>query len=298
MLKAQAVQTALDSGLPPEVAELYRQLEPPYAGGEAPEIEVRDREAAAYLWQAGGYRCGISAYLVFFLLGDFVAHARRMRPRRFGSAWAFARSFDYTDRFIKQVTDSGRPRSGGLANPEVVRMLRRIQAAHDRIRVPHWMMVHFGFTLLEQLERDLDESDPLLRHHHLRYMAAVYRTMGLPFAADRERLVALCRGIECARVRWERCAGPYGRRLLFLGQLVGVPADPEQLAPLLPETVRPLFEGYSQTMRPGPGTRLAGGVLGGLLYPARRWRNPAPAGRPGWLYDDVTVAPAAAARPE
>ncbi|HKJ70368.1 MAG TPA: hypothetical protein VKA55_01255 [Gammaproteobacteria bacterium] len=281
MLTAEVVDQARAQGLPEGVAALYEGLEPPLEGASPEPPDPRDREAAAFLWKAGGYRCGITAYAVFFLLGDFVAHARRMRPRRFGSLVPFARSFDFTDRFIKRVTDSGR-RPGGLADPEVVRLLRRIQAAHDRIRVPHWMMVHFGFTLVEQLERDLGETDPELLRRHLRYMARLFRSMGLPFAADRELMAALCRGIERERLRWEPCAGPYGRRLLFLGQAVGVRPDREELAGLLPETVRPLFRARFEEMRPGPAARVLARVVGALVYPARRWRNPRPGERPAW----------------
>ncbi|HKJ89289.1 MAG TPA: hypothetical protein VKA48_12375, partial [Gammaproteobacteria bacterium] len=117
------------NGLPEDLAALFARLDPPLGPGETPRPDPGDLEAARYLWRAGSYRCGITAYLVFFLLGDFLAHARRMRPRRFGSLAPFARSFDYTDRFIKQVTDSGRKPSGGLANLRVAELLRRIQAA-------------------------------------------------------------------------------------------------------------------------------------------------------------------------
>lgn len=291
MLSAETVQAATDAGLPEGLGELYGRLEPPLSAGQAAPLDPRDHQAAAYLWMAGSYRCGISAYLVFFLLGDLVAHARRMRPRRFGGLIAFARSFDATDRFIKRVTDSGRRPSGGLANPDVVRQLRRIQAVHERIRVPQWMMVHFGFTLIEQLERDLGETDPALLRHHLRYMAAAFRTMGVPFATDRELMSELARGIERAHVRWEPCVAAYGRRLLLLGQAVGVRPDPQRLAPLLPEPVRPLFEARFEAMRPGPGARTAGTVLGALWYPVRRWRNPRPGGRPAWLGDGGGSAP-------
>ena len=291
MLNAETVRAATDAGLPEGLAELYGRLDPALDPGQPVAVDPRDHQAAAYLWMAGSYRCGISAYLVFFLLGDFVAHARRMRPRRFGSLIPFARSFDATDRFIKRVTDSGRRPSGGLANPEVVRQLRAIQSVHDRIRVPHWMMAHFGFTLVEQLERDLGETDPALLRRHLRYMAAAFRAMGVPFSADRELMAEFARGIERAHVRWEPCVADYGRRLLSLGQLVGVRPDLDRLVPLLPETVGPLFRERFEVMRPGPVARVAGVVLGGLWYPVRRWRNPRPAGRPVWLGDEGGPAP-------
>lgn len=267
--------------LPEDLQALYARLDPPLAREAAGAFAPREREAARHLWRAGSYRCGITAYLTFFLLGDFLAHARQARPRRFDALLPFARSFDYTDRFIKQITDSGRRPSGGLDSPAVVDLLRRIQAAHDRIRVPHWMMVHFGFTLLEQLERDLDAQDPDLLHHHLGYMARAYRTMGIPFSADRALMETLCRDIEHRFARWEPAAGPCGRRLLFLGQLVGVSPREGELAPLLPEAVRPLFRAHYAEMRPGPLARTAGSVLGTALYPARRYRNPLPDAYPG-----------------
>jgi hypothetical protein len=269
------------SPLPEALQALYARLNPPLAREDAGPVDPREREAARYLWRAGSYRCGITAYLTFFLLGDFLAHARQARPRRFDALLPFARSFDFTDRFIKQVTDSGRRPSGGLDSPSVIDLLRRIQAAHDRIRVPHWMMVHFGFTLMEQLERDLDVQDPDLLRHHLGYMARAYRTMGLPFSTDRALMETLCRGIEHRFARWEPAAGPCGRRLLFLGQLVGVAPQERELAPLLPEPVRPLFRAHYAEMRPGALTRAAGGLLGTALSPARQYRNPLPGSYPG-----------------
>jgi hypothetical protein len=129
-------------------------------------------------------------------------------------------------------------------------------------------------------------------------MAAAFRTMGVPFSADRELMAELARGIERAHIRWEPCVADYGRRLLLLGQVVGVGPDPERLAPLLPDTVRPLFEARVATMRPGAVARAAGAVLAGLWYPVRRWRNPRPAGRPAWLGEaDGPAATPSAANP-
>ena len=287
-----SLEQARASGLPNEALGLYTQLDLPLTGKEAPkDLGPRDHEAAAYLWRAGSYRCGITAYLTFFLLGDFINHAGAVRPERFGRLDKLARSFDYTDRFIKRVTNSGRHPSGGLASPEVVRLLRTIQSAHDRVRVPHWMMVHFGFTLLEQLEADLAETDPVMRHHHLRYMARAYRLMGLPFSDDRELMQALARRIEERHARWEPLAASYGWRLLVLGQVMGVSPDQENLAPLMPATVRPLFRERFEAMAPATPARLMATSLSYGASSLRKWRNPSPGPRPTWAPDFASRHP-------
>ncbi len=282
--------------LPPELAALYTRLDPPHPASEAefqdPEF-VREREAAAWLWRRGGYRCGITAHLIFFLLAPgFVHIAHSERPRRFGRLHNFARSFDFTDTFIKRATASGRGENAGLADPTVRADLVRIQAAHDRLAIPHWQMVHFGYRLMQQLEADLDAElrrktgrglSATHRHYHLRYMARLYRAMGIPYSTDRTLLDDFCAAIEHRYARFTPISAEYGRRLLFLGLTVGVPCDRASLARNLPPAIRPLFERHYAALRPAPGWRVLGRLLNLLHYPRRRYRNPRPGPLPAWL---------------
>lgn len=229
-----------------------------------------------WLWQAGSYRCGISAYLGFFLMGAQLTLANQANPRRFARLLALGLSFDLTDDFIKAVTASGRRPGTGLADPGIRARLARLGARHHQIGIPDWMMVHFGFLLVEQIEADLGIEDPRALAAHLRYFAAVYRVMGIPFSADRTLMRRYCRTLEDHQAQYTPAAGPAARRLLFLGACVGVRPDPVWLAQTLPPRLRDLVLQQPERLRPGRGWRLAGGLLNLFLWPRRRWRNPPP----------------------
>lgn len=281
--------------LPADLAALYARLDAPFptaddafhgpGHGKAEGDEfVLERAVASWIWQYGGYRCGITAHLIFFLLAPgFVHIAQTHRPQRFGRLLNFARSFDFTDTFIKRATASGRGVrcATGLADPAVRHTLARIQAAHDQLAIPHWQMIHFGYRLMQQLEADIDTAtrvrlDAAHRDYHLRYMARLYRTMGIPFSTDRALLDTYCETLEQHYACFTPISAEYGRRLLFLGLTVGVPCDQTSLARNLPPAIRPLFEAHYAAFRPGIGWRLLGRVLNLLHYPRRRYRNPRP----------------------
>jgi hypothetical protein len=265
--------------LSPGLAALYARMDPPLAAF-TPGPDYTDALAVTrYIWMAGGYRCGITVHINFFLMSPgFVSRAAAARPARFGRLLAFARSFDFTDVFIKRVTASGRGAAAGegLESPAVQRMLRGIQRAHDALTIPHWEMVHFGYRLMQHLEDDLGGLGPRARQLHLHYMAQAYRIMGIPFSEDRALLETFCLELERERARMTPQSAAYTRRLIFLGLIVGVPDDRASLARLLPAPQRALFEAHYAELRPGLGARLLGRVLNLLHYPRRRWRNPRP----------------------
>lgn len=264
--------------LPDCLAADYDRLDPADPDAWRDTSVAISAPVVQWLWQAGSYRCGIGAYLGFFLMGAQLTLANQANPRRFARLLALGLSFDITDNFIKAVTASGRQPSKGLADPGIRKRLARLGARHHQIGIPDWMMVHFGFLLVEQIEADLGIEDPCVLAAHLRYFAAVYRVMGIPFSADRELMYRYCRTLEEHQAQYTPAAGPAGRRLLFLGACVGVRPEPAWLAQTLPLRLRELALQHQDSLRPRLGWRLAGRLLNVLLWPRRRWRNPPPHG--------------------
>lgn len=264
---------------PDAIAALFSKLDPSIEHADLTGDYATDLLATQYIWKKGSYRCGITAHIIFFLLSPgFVQRAAKAKPKRFGALITFAKSFDFTDVFIKRVTASGRGQAYGigLEDTEVQKMLRHIQRAHDVLAIPHLEMVHFGYRLLQQLEDDIGDLPPEVKQHHLRYFSRVYRTMGIPFSSDRELLGTLCEEIEKHRAKYTPVAGEYGRRLLFLGLTVGVPCDSMTLSKLLPNHIKGLFDKHYEDFRPSLPYRILGQTLNILLYARRRFRNPLP----------------------
>ena len=271
-------QAAYVAALPPRLADLYVHMLPAYTRVEFGPEYAKELEATRYIWKEGSYRAGITVHIMFFLLGDLLEAGARDRPERFGRLRQFARSFDFTDVFIKQVTASGRGRArgDGLGSAEVQGLLKGIQRIHDDIDIPHWMMTYFGFALLEQVEEDIGTLSEAVKQYHLQYMTRVYRSMGIPFSDDRELMVDFCREVEREYYRYTPLAAEYTRRLIFLGLITGVPATRECLAATLPDTLRAAFETRYEQLRPGAAALVLGKLLGLLYYPYRRFRNPRP----------------------
>jgi len=263
-----------------ELDALYARLDPPTDQPFNPSGEF-DKEflAARYIWKKGSYRCGITAYIIFFLMSPgFVQRAAVSKPARFGQLISFAKSFDFTDVFIKQVTASGRGGTygRGLPDEKIRKLLRAIQKAHDVLDIPHIEMVHFGYRLMQQLENDIGDLPDAVKQYHLQYMSRVYRTMGIPFSSNRQLLENLCGVIEEQFTRFTPIAGQYGKRLLFLGLTVGVSCDKSNLSELLPPTIKPVFELHYQDFQPSFALRILGRILNIVVYPRRRFRNPQP----------------------
>ena len=261
------------------INSLFSQLSPPIENPEFDGVYQDELQTTQYIWKIGSYRCGITVHIIFFFMAPgFVEKAKNVRPQRFGNLIKFANSFDFTDIFIKQVTASGRgkARGIGLQDPNIQRMLKNIQQMHDRHNISHIDMVHFGYRLMQQLESDIGHLTEEQKQLHLQYMSRVYRTMGIPFSADRELLETLCEAIEEKHATFTDVTAEYCQRLLFLGLTVGVPCDKQSLAKSLPQHIRPLFETHYDQLKPGTGWRILGNILNFVLYPRRRYRNPLP----------------------
>src|SRR5262249_18388619 len=137
-------------------------------------------------------------YLNFFLLRDFIVTHDTAYPPRFQSFRSMAGSFYQTDLFIRDVTDSGRVATGGISAAPVRRTLQAIMQRHQRLAIPAWMMTYFGFSLLENVEKQCAPLSADEQRLHLAYMSKAYRLMGIAFGERRPLLEAFSRRVEAA----------------------------------------------------------------------------------------------------
>lgn len=250
--------------------DLYQSFDPPYesfdnamlGAGFAAELDLVSR-----LWFRCGYRPGIAAYLNFFLLRDFIATHDTSFPPRFKSLRSMADSFYQTDLFIREVTDSGARPSGGISSRRVREQLKGIQRRHAKIGIPPWMQTYFGFSLLENVEK---QCAPLSREEqrlHLAYMAKTYRIMGFNFSQNRSDLERFARLIEKEQASVTERVPTHSRHILRIGEMIGVSSGPQSVLPMLPPATRAVFEPLYSSVRPGPVQRWWSRLLGRLLLP-------------------------------
>jgi hypothetical protein len=250
--------------------ELYQSFDPPYErfenamlGAEFPaELDLVSR-----LWFRCGYRPGIAAYLNFFLLRDFIATHDTSFPPRFKSQRAMANSFYQTDLFIREVTDSGAKPSGGISSRRVREQLHGIQRRHARIGIPPWMQTYFGFSLLENVEKQCAPLSQEELRLHLAYMAKTYRIMGFSFSQNRQQLERFARLIEEEQASLSERVPAHSRHILRIGEMIGVSSGEESVLPMLPAATRVVFEPLYPSVRPGPLQRAWSRLLGRLLLP-------------------------------
>jgi hypothetical protein len=252
---------------------IHGQLEPPYARFEPAMLGPRFADElglVSRLWFRCGYRPGIAAYLNFFLLRDFIVTHDTAYPPRFQTFRSMAGSFYQTDLFIREVTDSGKEATGGISGPRVRAALQSIMQRHQRLAIPGWMMTYFGFSLLENVEKQCAPLSDEERGLHLAYMSRAYRIMGVAFSERRDLLERFSRRVE------EAHAGPspnlprHTRNILSLGEMIGVSSAYGAIAPMLPEATRRVFDGIYPRARPGFPRRTAARVLGRFLMKQAR----------------------------
>lgn len=269
-----------------KLENLYLSMQPPLDELGVDENYAEQLAATQYIWQKGGYRCGITAHIIFFLMSPgFVTKSAEVRPNRFGKMLNFGKSFDFADTFIKKVTASGHGQQYelGIADENVQKFLKSIQRAHDELDIDHREMVHFGYRLMQQLEDDIGDLTPSHKQLHLQYFNKAYRIMGIPFSDDRQLLEEFCLELEKRYANFNQgLSPPYCQKLLFIGLTVGVPCDRESLARLLPAYTKPIFEKHYTELKPGIAWLLLGRFLNILLYPRRRYKNPRPTTQPDW----------------
>jgi len=250
--------------------DLYRQLDPPYAAFDdsmlGPEFPA-ELDLVSRLWFRSGYRPGIAAYLNFFLLRDFITTHDTNYPPRFKTFKSMATSFYQTDLFIREVTDSGAQPTGGISNPRVRETLRQIQQRHQRVRIPLWMQTYFGFSLLENVEKQCAPLTADEKRLHLAYMAKTYRIMGVPFVGNRDLLERFSRQVEDEQAAVTENMPRHSVHILRLGEMIGVSSSAESILPMLPPRTRALFEPLYPRVRPSLLRRLWSRLLGKLLMP-------------------------------
>jgi hypothetical protein len=250
--------------------EIYRQFDPPYErfdnamlGRTFPgELELVSR-----LWFRCGYRPGIGAYLNFFLLRDFITTHDTNYPPRFRTFRSMAESFYRTDLFIRDVTDSGAKPTGGISSARVRDLLRQIMQRHHAVHIPPWMQTYFGFSLLENVEKQCAPLGDEEKRLHLAYMSKTYRLMGVPFSEHRELIERWSRLVEAEQAEVTDHVPKHARHILQLGEMIGVASGPDSILPMLPPRTRAVFEPLYPRVRPRLPRRLWSRLLGRLVMP-------------------------------
>jgi hypothetical protein len=241
----------------------FERFEPALLGAEFPaELDLVSR-----LWFRCGYRPGIGAYLNFFLLRDFITTHDTNYPPRFKTFKAMATSFYMTDLFIRDVTDSGATPTGGISNPKVRETLHHVQQRHRKVKIPEWMQTYFGFSLLENVEKQCAPMSGDEKRLHLAYMAKTYRIMGMPFSQDRGAMERFSREIEEEQAAVTENVPRHSVNILRLGEMIDVSSGPDSILPMLPARTRAVFEPLYPTVRPGLLRRRWARLLGKLLIP-------------------------------
>ncbi len=250
--------------------DLFKTFDPAFPSFDNSQLGAEfpaELDLVSRLWFRCGYRPGIGAYLNFFLLRDFITTHDTAYPPRFQTFKAMATSFYMTDLFIRDVTDSGATPTGGISSPKVRETLQRIQQRHRNVKIPEWMQTYFGFSLLENVEKQcapLSDDDKRL---HLAYMSKTYRIMGMPFSQNRADLERFSREIEAEQAAVTDNVPRHSVHILRLGEMIDVPSSPESILPMLPSKTRTVFEPLYPKVRPGPLRRVWSRLLGKLLIP-------------------------------
>ena len=247
---------------------LYRRMDPPFRDFQRSDLGddfSGQLKLVSRLWFACGYRPGIAAYLNFFLLEAFIVKHDSAAPPRFATFRSMADSFYRTDLFIRDVTDSGAQPTGGISSETVRQTLKEIMARHRAIAIPGWMMTHFGFSLLENVEKQLGSLGTEELRLHLEYMANAFRIMGVTFSKDRDLMQRFSRAVEQAHAATSPNLEKHLRNILVLGEMVGVRSDLATIRGMLSGPTRTLFEPIYPRVRPGVLKRLGARLLGKLL---------------------------------
>jgi hypothetical protein len=250
--------------------ELFQLFDPLDANVQFGAEFPRELATVSRLWFACGYRPGIAAYLNFFLLKDFIVTHDTAYPPRFQSFRAMANSFYQTDLFIRELTDSGPQPTGGISSKAVRATLQGIMQRHQRISIPGWMMTYFGWSLLENVERQCAPLTDEEQRLHLAYMTKAYRIMGVAFSERREWMTQFARLVEERHAGLTPAVERHARNILLIGEMIGVSSQRAALAAMLPERTRVIFEDLYPQVRPHPLYRQGARVWGRLFMKQAR----------------------------
>ena len=245
--------------------DIYSRFDQPYTEFDnsmlGPEFP-KELDTVSRMWFICGYRPGIAAYLNFFLLKDFIVKHDIAHPPRFKGFKSMGDSFYQTDLFIRDVTDSGLKPTGGISNRDVRDLLFQIMARHQNVTIPLWMMTYFGFSLLENVEKQCPGFTEEEKQWHLQYMAKTYRIMGMPFSSRREEMESFSRAVEAAHAGVSPNLEKHARNILLLGEMIGAPSAWESISILLPEKTREIFKPLHPRVRPSVVKRVGARLLG------------------------------------
>jgi hypothetical protein len=248
-----------------EIMELFGRMDPPFETFSRADLGPdfgEELDTVSRMWIACGYRPGVVAYLNFFLLRDFIEIHDRADPSRFQSFRSMAESFYRTDLFVRDVTDSGPNATGGISSRKIRALLRGIMGRHRAVDIPLWMMTHFGYRLLDNVEKQVEGFSERERQLHLHYMDKAFRIMGIPFSTDRSLLEEYARLIETAHRGPSPSLERHVRNILVIGEMVGVSSRSDVIGGMLPETTRDEFLAVYRRARPGALRRVASRAVG------------------------------------
>lgn len=237
---------------------LFDEMDPPWA--TPPEDVLRDGfpqelELVSRVWFETGRRPTLAAHLNLTLLCELALTHDRELPQRFQSLRSLRRSFVETDRFLRDVTDSGRKATGGISSDDVRTRLAFVADRIRRSRIPRWMPTYFAFSLVECVERAAPGLGPEEKQLHLGYLSKAFRLMGLSFSNRREQMEEFARQAEGAHTGRSPFVERHVRDLLLLAEMLGLPADFNALATLLPDDSRRLFREIWPQACPDPWQR-------------------------------------------
>ena len=245
--------------------DIYSKFDPPYESFDnsllCPEF-AKELDTVSRMLFICGYRPGIAAYLNFFLLKDFIVKHDTAYAPRFKGFKSMGDSFYQTDLFIRDVTDSGLKPTGGISNREVRDLLFQIMARHQNVTIPIWMMTYFGFSLLENVEKQCPGFTDKEKQWHLQYMAKTYRIMGMPFSSNRADMEAFARAVEGAHAGLSPHLEKHARNILLIGEMVGASSAWPAVSKLLPDATRAVFEPVYPRVRPSAVKRIGARLLG------------------------------------
>jgi len=145
--------------------------------------------------------------------------------------------------------------------------LEEIQRRHVKVKIPPWMQTYFGFSLLENVEKQCAPLTEQEKRLHLAYMAKAYRVMGLRFSENRAELERFARAVEAEQAANSENVARHSRHILRIGEMIGVASTPDSILPMLPAHTRSVFEPLYDKVRPSALRRLWLRVLGRLVMP-------------------------------
>lgn len=129
------------------------------------------------------------------------------------------------------------------------------------------MQTYFGWSLVENVEKQCAPLSDEEKRLHLSYMAKAFRIMGLRFSTDRGRLERFARAIEGEQAAVTQNVERHARHILRIGEMIGVRSSADSILPMLPAASRAAFEPLYPKVRPGMLRGAFCRVLGRVLLP-------------------------------